>query len=617
MEQTKEYVEQLIKSLDDILITCTGLEEKFSGEIYATEPHFRKSARNLLHYLALRNRDMRNMQESLAELGLSSLGRSEGYVKNSLLAVRNNLARIYGIPEKIEQQGSLTLQQSKELLAAHTDSLLGARRDKRNVRIMVTLSRETAEDYEMIKELLIAGMDCARINCAHDDQEIWIRMIDHINRAKTETGLSCKILMDLAGLKLRTGPIVPGARVLRIKTKRDYLGKLIKPAKIWLGPPSIDTPAGVDVKIPVDGDWIRNLEPGDKISFQDTRGKKRQFEIVSREKDGCLAELFKRSYICTGTVLSLKDKKRNLEPIQVGLLPPVENFILLRKDDILILHKAPVPGENARYDENDLILALAHISCSNPEIFKNIKQGEPILFDDGKIEGVISSASPDMLLVKITHAKEGGSKLGEDKGINLPESSLGISGLMEKDYDDLKFIARHADIANISFVNEAQDLYQLQEELQRLKASHLGIMLKIETKRGFKNLPFLLLASMRSYPVGVMIARGDLAVECGWERLAEIQEEILWLCEAAHVPVVWATQVLESLAKKGSPSRAEITDAAMAQRADCVMLNKGPHIIQTIRMLSDILSRMEEHQHKKTAMLKNLKVSEVFDLKER
>ena len=71
----------------------------------------------------------------------------------------------------------------------------------------------------------------------------------------------------------------------------------------------------------------------------------------------------------------------------------------------------------------------------------------------------------------------------------------------------------------------------------------------------------------------VMIARGDLAVEVGFTRLAELQEELLWLCEAAHVPVVWATQVLQSLAKTGFPTRAEVTDAAHAVRAECVMLN--------------------------------------------
>jgi pyruvate kinase len=104
-----------------------------------------------------------------------------------------------------------------------------------------------------------------------------------------------------------------------------------------------------------------------------------------------------------------------------------------------------------------------------------------------------------------------------------------------------------------------------------------------------------------------MIARGDLAVECGYERLAEVQEEILWAAEAAHMPVVWATQVLETLAKTGRPSRAEITDAAMGERAECVMLNKGPYILDAMRTLDDILSRMQSHQAKKRSLLRALK----------
>ncbi|HTQ08558.1 MAG TPA: pyruvate kinase [Fimbriimonadaceae bacterium] len=104
----------------------------------------------------------------------------------------------------------------------------------------------------------------------------------------------------------------------------------------------------------------------------------------------------------------------------------------------------------------------------------------------------------------------------------------------------------------------------------------------METRTAFENLPELLLAALRLHRAGVMIARGDLLVEIGYERLAEVQEEILWLCEAAHVPVIWATQVLEGLAQKGLPSRAEITDAAMGVRAECVMLNKGPHIIEAV-----------------------------------
>jgi pyruvate kinase len=96
-------------------------------------------------------------------------------------------------------------------------------------------------------------------------------------------------------------------------------------------------------------------------------------------------------------------------------------------------------------------------------------------------------------------------------------------------------------------------------------ATHLGLILKIETRLGFENLPELAFAAMASRAAGIMIARGDLAVEFGYERLAEVQEEFLWLAEAAHMPVVRATQVLETLAKTGRPSRAEITDAAMGE----------------------------------------------------
>jgi pyruvate kinase len=161
-------------------------------------------------------------------------------------------------------------------------------------------------------------------------------------------------------------------------------------------------------------------------------------------------------------------------------------------------------------------------------------------------------------------------------------------------------------MVGLSFVRRGSDVEQLREHLTRLDAGDLGVVLKIENRTAFEHLPDLLLAGMHSPRLGVMIARGDLAVEMGWERLAEVQEEILWLAEAAHIPVIWATQVLETLAKRGIPSRAEITDAAMGERAECVMLNKGPHILEAIEALDDILNRMQAHQHKKRAMLRQL-----------
>jgi pyruvate kinase len=140
----------------------------------------------------------------------------------------------------------------------------------------------------------------------------------------------------------------------------------------------------------------------------------------------------------------------------------------------------------------------------------------------------------------------------------------------------------------------------------------VGLVLKIETRTAFEHLAELLLAAMEAPLAGVMIARGDLAVEVGYERLAEVQEELLWVCEAAHTPVIWATQVLERLAKSGSPTRAEITDAAMSQRAECVMLNKGPYLHRAVETLDSILRRMEGHQDKKSAMLRPLSVAQRF-----
>ena len=167
-----------------------------------------------------------------------------------------------------------------------------------------------------------------------------------------------------------------------------------------------------------------------------------------------------------------------------------------------------------------------------------------------------------------------------------------------------------------SFVRSETDVLELQSRLADLGADDKpGIVLKIETREGFDQLPRLLLATMRGRAIGVMIARGDLAVECGYQRLAEVQEEILWICEAAHVPVIWATQVLESLAKNGIPSRSEITDAAMGERAECVMLNKGPYIVTAVRILDDILRRMQTHQEKKRSMLRKLHLADAFRVK--
>jgi pyruvate kinase len=139
-----------------------------------------------------------------------------------------------------------------------------------------------------------------------------------------------------------------------------------------------------------------------------------------------------------------------------------------------------------------------------------------------------------------------------------------------------------------------------------------SVVYKIETPDSVANLPALILEGMKTPPFGVMIARGDLAVEIGFERLGEIQEEILWICEAAHVPVVWATQVLENLQKSGMPTRSEITDAGQAALAECVMINKGAHTIPVLRSLKEIMERTSGRRTKKKFTLGPLNIARDF-----
>lgn len=248
-------------------------------------------------------------------------------------------------------------------------------------------------------------------------------------------------------------------------------------------------------------------------------------------------------------------------------------------------------------------------SCTIPEVLDQVEIGDPIWIDDGHMGTRVIKILPEGVLLDVTHTRPKGEKLRPDKGLNFPDTVLNLSPLTDKDRQDLDFIALHADIVGYSFVQTASDMALLQAELLRRRppgGKKLAIVAKIETQEAIRNLPELIVQAAGQQPFGVMIARGDLAVEIGYQRLAEMQEEILWLCEAAHIPVIWATQVLENLAKTGIPSRAEITDAAMAERAECVMLNKGPFITEAVMILDDVLRRMQEHQLKKTPRLRAL-----------
>jgi pyruvate kinase len=449
---------------------------------------FLLSAQNLAHYLALRKHDLRKLQAALSYWGFSSLGRTESRVIPNLDATIASVAVLAKADKTFKRPEPKLFDAGVERIRSQKRLVFGRDKTPRRVRIMVTMPSEAATDKVLIEKLLEHDMNVARINCAHDDVETWQAMIDNIHEVSKRLDKPCRILMDLAGPKIRTKTV------------------------------------------------------------------------------------------------SLKKK----------------------------CHQ----GDSFYLAVNEDVLEGGGVTFEFPEVLAALQLGQRVFFDDGKLGTVVEEKlfeGEDKKLsavkLRVTQVSPKGKRLKKDKGINFPDIDVALSPLTEKDLQDLDFVVEHADMVSYSFVQRPEDIELLQSELRtRLKGKALPpLVLKIETRLAVANLPQLIVRAAAQQPLAVMIARGDLAVELGYERLAEMQEEILWLCEAAHVPVIWATQVLESLAKKGIPSRAEVTDAAMAERAECVMLNKGPYIVEAVTLLDNVLKRMQEHQTKKTAQLRALK----------
>lgn len=611
MHVSNAEIEELRALLEEVIRLRRSVkhaETRSSGRIADVRPRHRESARNLVHYAELRRHDIRDLQSRLSRYGLSSLGRTEPHVLPSIDTLIWTLTRLVA-PDGGPTAVPAGFRNGDRLLARNAVNLLGPKPEDRSARIMVTLPSEAATDSSLVRGMIERGMDLARINCAHDGPPAWRDMVGHIRAAEEATGKRCLIALDLAGPKLRTGPVRPGPRVLRVKPVRSKTGTVLEPGRVWLGTAPATAPGPALPVIPLeDNAWAGSRRKGQKIRLEDARGARRTLAVEQTSEDGCLVALDKTVYFTPGTKLTAvpdPDTGKNghgqgRPTAKVGALPALEESLLIRRGDSLVL--------SSNLDPADSTSAGKHrIGCTLASVLADARAGERIWFDDGKIGGVITAAGPGELTATITSAAPQGTRLRAEKGINLPDSRLRVSALTEQDATDLEQVRGLADIVSMSFVRTSSDVRELLVHLDPEVDRNLDVLLKIETVAAFQALPDILLELMKWADVGVMIARGDLAVEAGFERLAEVQEEILWLCEAAHVPVIWATQVLDTLARTGMPSRAEVTDAAMAQRAECVMLNKGPFINEAISMLSDILGRMQDHTQKKSSLLRRLR----------
>lgn len=263
--------------------------------------------------------------------------------------------------------------------------------------------------------------------------------------------------------------------------------------------------------------------------------------------------------------------------------------IKLHYGDTLLIHPEKTPLEPKQIKEYDAI-----VGCTLEKIGSVVAIGDPVFIDDGKIELRIEEIVDESISCTVITRNEKGVKIKDEKGINFPNSDIALHAICDHDKAILADIVTYADIIGISFAQTPEDIEDLIAQLHHLgKKGEIGIVAKIETKKGVQNLPAILEALIAYGKSGIMIARGDLAIEIGFENLAYLQEEILDLCTAAHIPVILATQVLENKMKTNIPSRAEISDVAFAHKAECVMLNKGDYAIETIRILTTIFEQMD------------------------
>jgi pyruvate kinase len=575
------------------------LEHRAAPALQGVASDHHLSARNLIHYVAMRRLDLRGLETALASLGLSSIERSEPrglWAVNRLIEIADALSGTS--PDSAPVDAPCDIGSSKKLLDKHTRSLLPHSRKHRHARIMVTVPGTAANDYKLIQALLANGMDCMRIDCAHDAPATWLAMIQHLDKARRALDVDCAVFMDLAGPGIRTGTIEAAPAVIKVRPLRDAYGRVTRAARLWIsGADSVAAP-GADAVIHIDAKWLAGLAKGNKIRFLDTRGRRRRLDVVDIKRGGVWAVLTRTAYFTNGTTLTRTGThKHSSTKSDVFGIDPGPGTIPLSTGDTLIITSDSAPGR-ARQLNSMGQARPARVPCTLPEALTRVDIGHRISLDEGRIRGVVEAASDDEIRVRIDFTPAD-AQLRAGQDIDFPDSNIKLPAVAAENAAILDFVGRHADFVGLSLVNHERGVQALVDRLNAMPGTSPGIVVKIDARRGFERLPGILLSAMQLPRYGVMIARGDFAAGCGHERLPELQEEILRMCEAAHCPVICAAEALES-------------GKAMSERADCVLLNEGPHL-DALRALDQSLERRSVDAPKSRATLRSLKLARDFD----
>jgi pyruvate kinase len=541
---------------------------------------------NLEQYLKLRSMNITDLQEKLVKLGLSTLGRSQPHILDTINQVLIILAKFKN-EEYNEIDNPLDYDLAMEIIS-HRLKIYGFKDESylAKTKIMVTLPSSASIDGELIEDLCLSGADILRINSAHDGSQAWVHMAQKIKQLNKDKGLETMIYFDLAGPKIRTTSLEKFSPPIKIGSKKEKTLIHLVCDSHQTTKEAIESSIA---KIVVSEKFLHSCKKGHSIHFVDCLEKKRELEILEVSEDLVVCQAHQKSYINSNVVLKLKSKKIKTNIYNLRKIP-IE-IRLFNHEKILI--KTDLE-EGYLVDPSDGFDYKAVIGCSSKDVFKYVKVEDRVFIDDGKIECKVIHQSETEILCEVIRSKDNGVVVKEEKGINFPDSDLQLEAVTDEDFLNLKAVLDYVDMIGISFCQTKKDIESLEKFLMENQKSQLGIIAKIETQKSVANLPEILKALIQHNNSGIMIARGDLAIEVGFENLSVLQEEILNLCEAAHIPVIYATQVLENKMKTNLPSRAEITDAAFAQRADCIMLNKGIYAVDTIKILKTILRQMHK-----------------------
>lgn len=337
--------------------------------------------------------------------------------------------------------------------------------------IMVNIKRETLNGFQHLIPLIQEGVSQFRINCAFGTHAEWLQMINNVKQAGTFCGSDCKVLLDMAGPKIRIEAIYENGL-----SKADALLKV-----------------------------GRRILLGGKRSSGNIKGLYFQVDI--------------------------------------------------------------------------------------PDLARLIKVGDPVRFDDSKVEAVVIDVDADCLILEVRKLITAETELTVGKGINFPTFTHAVDPLTSKDRSDLEFAVKYADVISFSFTHLPEDIDKFIAEIKKHTAELPPVVIKIETQTALNRLREILIWCYQIPNVTILIARGDLVSECGFERLAANQEYIFKLAKEAGLPVILATEVLEQMNQLGMPSRSEMIDAHYALDADQILLNAGSNAVQCAQMLKALKRR--------------------------